>query len=348
MRWGAIRFGEFLIFLGVLLLGLQYIPWGSFTPSELSDLVMGGGILLLIGFALALWSPSQLLDEIVHVVMLVVGALVVSLVLSQSGVRAWVDLAGGFVRWERTISYERALAPDTAPRVTLQLIKGNAQVETWGEESAKIAVQVKGRGWEAQKAIDEIALPKLTERGIEFVQRQAQLERSAELKVMVSLPRGRVYEINIETADGKISLKLLNASHVRLKTLNGQIEVHGLTAQSAALEAFNGAITGELSAAQASASAIDGAIELKLGAVTGQYTLSTLNGRIKLDAPDDPQVGYAVWAQSASGRVSVRLPDLRFESQERPHFEGTSAHFERATTKISIRASTTTGSIEIR
>ncbi len=354
MRSGAIRFGEFLIFLGVLLLGLQYIPWGNFTPSDLSDLVMGGGILLLIGFALALWSSSQLLDEVVHVVMLVVGALVVSLLLSQSSASALVNLVGP-VRLEKTISYEEALAPDTAPRVTLQLINGNAKVETWGEESAKITIQAKARGWtnnEAQKALNEIELrpPKLTEQSIEFTQHQAQfiLGRSAELHVTVSLPPGRVYEINIETANGKISLELLNASQARLKTLNGAIEVQGLNVQSATIETLNGKIAGRLSATQASASTTNGDIELQLGSVSGEYVLSTFNGRIKIDAPDDPQTGYAISAQSILGRVTVSLPNLLFSAQERRQIEATSAHFAQAATKITLRANTTRGNIEVR
>lgn len=354
MRSGAVRFGEFLIFLGVLLLGLQYIPWSNFAPSELADLVIAGGILLLIGFALTLWSPSRLLDEIVHVVTLIVGALVVSLVLSHSGVSFWANFAGP-VRVERSVSVENSFAPAVTPLVKFYLVNGNVSLQSWERENFQAVVEARARGWtpaDAARALNEVELapPQTSPEGIEFNQRLLRLGlgSAVEIDLKLFLPRRRVYKLDIETMNGRIRVEALNAAQARLKTFNGKIDLRDLIAQSAAIETLNGEIEGRLSATQASASTTNGAIELKLGAVSGEYVLSTLNGRIKIDAPDDPQMGYAISAQSTLGRVNVRLPDILFRSQERRHLEGTSAHFEQATTKISIRASTTTGSIEIR
>lgn len=354
MRSGAIRFGEFLIFLGVLLLGLQYIPWSNFTPSELSDLVIVGGVILLIGFGITLWSPSRLLDEIVHIIMLVVGALVVSLILAHSGASFWVNLAGP-VRIERSFSVEGPFAPEGTPLVKLSLINGNIRLRTWEKESFEAKITARARGWtptEVERALHafELALPQASPQGIEFDHRSLQLGfgSAVELNFTLSLPRERVYRLELETVNGRIEIGALNAMHVRAKTTNGKIELHEVIAENAIAETLNGDIEGRLSAAQASLSTMNGAIELQLGAVTGEYTLNTFNGRIRIDIPDDPQVGYQVWAQTTLGRITTRRGDLRFSSQERRHLEGTSANFEQAATKISVHASTTNGNIEIR
>ncbi|MCI2432169.1 DUF4097 family beta strand repeat-containing protein [Candidatus Acetothermia bacterium] len=354
MRSGAIRFGEFLIFLGVLLLGLQYIPWGNFAPSDLSDLVIAGGIVLLIGFGIALWSPSRLLDEIVHVLVLIVGALVVSLLLAQSGVSFWVNLAGP-IRLERSFSVEGTFALEGTPTVKLYFVNGNVSLQGGEGEEVRAKVTARARGWtpaDAGRALNEIELapPQISSESIEFDQRLLRLGlgSAVELDFQLSLPRERIYRLDIETVNGRIEIRALNAAQVRLKTMNGKIDLRDLVAQSVIIETLNGEIEGRLSATQASASTMNGAIELQLGAVTGEYALSTFNGRIRIDAPDDPQVGYKISAQSTVGRVSVNLPDLFLRTQERRHIEATSARWEQVTTKISIRASTTNGSIEIR
>ncbi|MCS6937168.1 MAG: DUF4097 family beta strand repeat-containing protein [Candidatus Bipolaricaulota bacterium] len=356
MRSGAIRFGEFLIFLGVLLLGLQYIPWNNFTPSELSDLVIVGGVVLLIGFGVALWSPSRLLDEIVHVVMLIVGALVVSLILAHSGVSVWVNLAGP-VRIEKSFSTEGPFTTEISPTVKLLLINGNISLQTWTAENFEAKVTARARGWnpaDVERALREVELapPRVSPTGIEFNQRLLRLGIGSpveiELDLRLSLPRDRVYTLEIETVNGRIEIGALNATHARVKTTNGKIELRNLIVENASVETFNGEIEGRLSATQAKLSTMNGAIELRVGAVTGEYTLNTFNGRIQLDIPDDPSVGYQIWAQSTLGRVIANRSDLRLSTEERRHLEGTSANFEQASTKISVRASTMNGNIEIR
>jgi hypothetical protein len=45
MRSRSVRWGELFIFIGVLVLALQYIDWKAFAPIERADLVIAGGIL---------------------------------------------------------------------------------------------------------------------------------------------------------------------------------------------------------------------------------------------------------------------------------------------------------------
>jgi hypothetical protein len=354
MRSSAVRLGEFLIFIGVFVLALQYIDWGAFAPIERADLVITGGVVLLICFVLALWSRSPLLDELIHVIALVVGAAVLGLIVSKSEVSTFVNVIGP-ERAEKTLSLDGTFDPSaTTLTVMLDVHNGDATVQTWDKESFQIVLKARARAWsfgEAQRLLESVTLqPQLSPTGIGFRAPRQSLGpfSSLETDVQLWLPRGRVYELNASSLNGAISVQEINAATADLNAMNGRIKLNTLTAQNAKLQTTNGSIGGQLSASQATISTTDGSIDLILGRVTGRYELSTFNGSIELDVPDDPSVGYAISAQSTTDRVRVQIPNFIFQQQERRRVEGTTSNFERALTTITIRASTVNGRIEIR
>ncbi|MCL6642348.1 MAG: DUF4097 family beta strand repeat-containing protein [Candidatus Bipolaricaulota bacterium] len=354
MRSSAMRLGEFLIFLGVFVLALQYIDWGAFAPIERADLVITGGVVLLICFVLALWSRSLLFDELIHVIALVVGAAVLGLIVSKSEVSTWVNVLGP-ERAEKTFSFDGAFDPTAATlTVTLDLHNGDATVQTWEQNSFQVVLKARARAWslgEAQRLIESVTLqPQLSPTGISFrAPRQALGPFSSlETDVQLWLPRGRVYELNVSSLNGAISVQEINAATADLNTTNGRIKLNTLTAQNAQLQTANGSISGQLSASQATISTANGSIDLILGSVTGNYELSTFNGSIELDVPDDPSVGCAISAQSMTSRVRVQIPNFLFRDQERRRVAGQTNNLQTAPTKITITATTTNGSIEVR
>ncbi len=354
MRSGTVRLGEFLIFIGVFVLALQYIDWGVFAPIERADLVLTAGIVLLICFALALWSRSALFDELIHVVALVVGAAVLGLLVSGSGAATWVNVIGP-ERAEKTFSFDGAFEPSAATlSVTLDLQNGSATVQTWENESFQITITARARAWsseEAQRLIRSVTLPpELSPTEIRFRAPRASFGplSSLETDVQLLLPRGRVYELKLSTLNGTINVQEINAAQANLNVTNGRITLNTLTTQHAQLQTANGSITGKLSASQATITTANGSIDLVLGSVTGRYELSTFNGSIELDVPDDSQIGYAISAQSVTSRVRVQIPNFIFRQGERRHIEGETNNFQIAQTKITITATTTNGSIEIR
>lgn len=354
MRTGAVRLGEFLIFIGVFVLALQYIDWSAFAPIERADLVIAGGVVLLICFAGGLWSRSVLLDELIHLIALIIGAIVLGLLVSSADVSTWVDVAGP-VRAEKTLSFDGTFDP-AAPTlsVTLELQNGTATVQTWEKESFQITITARARGWkrlEAQRLITSVTLePQLSPTGIVFRAPRISLGRfsSLETDVQLLVPRGRVYELKLNTINGALNVEEINAMQAELSTSNGYITLTMLTAQQLTAHTLNGEISGELAAAEASLSTTNGDIKLTLRAVTGSYKLSTFNGSMTLDVPDDPTIGYAISAQSTIGHVHVEIPNFDFRRQERHSVEGETSNFQTAPTKITIIASTTNGEIEIR
>lgn len=354
MRSSTVRLGEFLIFIGVFVLALQYIDWGAFAPIEQADLVITAGIALLICFVLALWSRSALLDELIHLVALVVGAAALGLLVSGSGASTWVNVIGP-VRVEKGFSFDGTLDPNTATlAVILDLQNGDATVQTWENERFQIKITARARAWsaaEAQKLVDSVTLtPKLSPTEISFQAPRVSFGpfSALETDIQLLLPRGRVYELKLSSLNGAINVQEINAATADVNTMNGRIRVNTLTAQHAKLQTANGSIGGKLSASQATITTTNGSIDLILGGVTGSYELSTFNGSIELDVPDDPQIGYAISAQSVTSRVRVQIPNFVFRRQERRHVEGETNNFQVASTKITITASTTNGSVEIR
>lgn len=354
MRSSSVRLGEFLIFIGVFVLALQYIDWGAFAPIERADLVITGGIVLLICFVFALWSRSALLDELIHLVALVIGAAVLGLLVSGSGASTWVNVLGP-IRAEKTFSFDGSFDPTAATlSVTLDLQNGSATVQTWENESFQITITARARGWsaaEAQKLIDSVTLaPQLSPTEISFQAPRVSFGplSSLETDIKLLVPRGRVYELKFSSLNGAINVQEINAATADLNVTNGHIKLNTLTAQHAKFQTANGSISGKLSASRATITTANGSIDLILGSVTGSYELSTFNGSIELDVPDDPQIGYAISAQSVTSRVRVQVPDFVFRQQERRHVEGQTNNFQTAPTKITITAMTTNGSIEIR
>nr|BAL59115.1 hypothetical conserved protein [Candidatus Acetothermum autotrophicum] len=354
MRSSAVRLGEFLIFIGVFVLALQYVDWGAFTPIERADLVITGGIVLLICFVLAIWSRSALLDELIHLIALIVGAAVLGLLVSKSEVSSWVNVIGP-ERAEKTLSFDGTFDPSAATlTVTLDLQNGSATVQTWDKESFQIVLKARARAWssaEAQRLIESVSLaPQLSPTEISFraPKESFGLFSSLETDVQLMLPRGRVYELKLSSHNGALSVQEINAAVADLNTTNGRIRLNTLTAQHAKLQTTNGSISGQLAASNATISTMNGSMDLILGSVTGRYELSTINGSIELDVPDDPSVGCSITAQSTTSRVRVQLPNFVFREQERRRVQGSTQNFQDAPTKITITANTTNGSIEIR
>ncbi len=354
MRSSAVRLGEFLIFIGVFVLALQYIDWGAFAPIEQADLVITGGIVLLICFVLALWSRSALLDELIHLIALIVGATVLGLIVSGSGASTWVNVLGP-ERAEKTFSFDGTLDISAATlSVTLDLQNGSATVQTREGETFQITITARARAWsseEARRLLDSVAIaPQLSPTEISFRAPRVSFGpfSSLETDVQLLLPRGRVYELKLSSLNGAITVQEINAATADVNATNGRIRLNTLTAQHATLQTANGSISGRLSADQATITTANGSIDLILGSVTGSYELSTFNGSIELDVPDDPQIGYAISAQSVTSRVRVQIPNFDFRRQERRDVEGQTSNFQTAPTKITITAATTNGHIEIR
>ncbi|MFN4218740.1 MAG: DUF4097 family beta strand repeat-containing protein, partial [Candidatus Bipolaricaulia bacterium] len=266
----------------------------------------------------------------------------------------WVNVFGP-VRVEKAFSFDGTLDPNAATlTVILDLQNGSATVQTWENESFQIKITARARAWsssEAQRLIDSVMLnPKLSPTEISFRAPRVSFGplSSLETDIQLLVPRGRVYELKLSSLNGAINVQEINAATVDLNATNGRIRANTLTAQHAKFQTANGSISGKLSASQATISTANGSIDLILGGVTGTYELSTFNGSIELDVPDDPQIGYAISAQSVTSRVRVQIPNFVFRSQERRHVEGETNNFQNAPTKITITASTTNGSIEIR
>jgi hypothetical protein len=354
MRSSTVRLGEFLIFVGVFVLALQYIDWGAFAPLELADFVIAGGVALLICFVLALWSRSLLFDELLHLIALIIGAAALGLIVSGSGASAWVNAIGP-ERAEKTVSFDGSFSPDPATlTVTLDLQNGSATVQTWEQETFQMTVTARARAWsekEAQKILSNVMVePRLSPTEISFRAPRSSFGffSSTETNIQVHLPRGRVYELKLTSVNGALNVQEVNAAVADLSTVNGRIRLNTLTAQRVTLHTVNGAISGQVSSSEATASTTNGSIDLILGSVTGSYEFSALNGSIELDVPDDSEIGYSISAQSVTSRVRVQVPNFVYRQQERRRVEGATDNFESATTKVTIRANTTNGGIEIR
>ena len=354
---GSIRFGEFLIFLGALFLLWQYAPWDTFSALTRADLIIAGGIVLLACFLLALISRWFALDELIHIVALVIGAGLISLVIHTAGWDwgdfSFIDCNGGPFSQERDDTYTHALSASAAnPNIQVQVSNGRVDVETANRPDYEVRVHTCVRGWDFDhlKEILNQTYPKpeLQEDGFSLIQAKPSRGFGMSARVEIILPQSASYKISIDSSNGRLVLENLLATDVNLSTTNGSITLTQVTAQSVKLHSTNGSLKGQLSAASLSATTTNGSVHLELTpTASGRYDLRTTNGSIELDLATQ-EIGYAVAADNTNGRIRVNLPHFAAQGQSRNHLSGQTANFASAPVQVSLTARTTNGSIEVR
>jgi hypothetical protein len=359
MTRATIRWGEFLIFLGALFLFLPYAPWGNFSPAEQADLIIYGGIGLLVCFGIAYFSRWFVLDEIVHLGALVIGAGLITLVLHMA---KWEglelgDLGGPFSQ-VRENDYSQTLSPTvTRPAIEVQIRNGEVRLRTDARRTDyTVRVRTRVRGWSDARMRELLdawhTAPQLREDGLSLVQETSAPTRwgwySVRTDVQIVLPQSPSYRVTLRSTNGRLRVEDLSATEIVLTTTNSSIIVERVTAQSVNMRSTNGSLRGTLDVANFTGTTTNGSIDLTLTPTTsGRYQLRTTNGRIGLELPH-PGAGYAIAADVSNGRVSVKLRNFQAAEQSRRRVRGETAHFSAAAVQVRIEASTTNGSIEIK
>ncbi|MBI1743292.1 DUF4097 family beta strand repeat protein [Candidatus Acetothermia bacterium] len=357
---GSIRFGEFLIFLGALFLFWQYAPWDIFSALDRADLIIAGGIGLLICFLLALVSRWFALDELIHIVALVIGAGLISLSHDVIHTANWswgdfsfIDCSGGPFSQERDDTYTHALSANAAnPNIQVQVLNGRVDVETANRPDYEVRIHTCVRGWDfdhLKEVLDQTyPKPELREDGFSFIQAKPSRGFGMSANVEIILPQSASYKVSIDSSNGRLLLENLSATDLNLSTMNGSITLTHVAAQSVKLHSTNGSLKGQLSAASLAATTTNGGVHLELTpTASGRYDVRTTNGGIELDLATQA-IGYAVAADNTNGRIRVNLPQFTTQGQSRNHLSGQTANFAAASIQVSLTVHTTNGSIEIR
>jgi DUF4097 and DUF4098 domain-containing protein YvlB len=234
---------------------------------------------------------------------------------------------------------------------------GAITVETWDRDGYRIDLTLRAKGatdTQAQQRLNEIDILfsdsingdiQTLDLGFEIPGNQW---NDYAVTVEVKLPENIELELNLDTSNGKITLKDIIASRITLDTSNGALDLDNVYADTLTASTSNGKIQGQIEGSNIELGTSNGSIDLTIiGTISGTYELSTSNGLIDLTVPTGNSVGYSVDLRTSIGSLDVNLDDFDYSINENRHKVGETDNFDSMDIQIVIEAETSLGSIEI-
>lgn len=151
----------------------------------------------------------------------------------------------------------------------------------------------------------------------------------------------RSHDLDLETENGRILLENVETERGSASTENGRLELLNVKGKSMAASTENGSVRGKVAFEHAELETENGSIRITPQG-KGEYTVKTENGSISIEV--DRNVPHEIKAETGMGRVSV-APDLEITSKGKRHALVKSASFTGE--GLSIEAESEMGSISI-
>jgi DUF4097 and DUF4098 domain-containing protein YvlB len=274
-------------------------------------------------------------------------------------------------------------------------VNGRITVQGWDEPTYKVVVTKKVREISPEKAQEKLdRVPAMFEHrknGKEVLEVTAQEGSHVSITAylpqtakggMLSRNHDMVYDLDLQSVNGRISVAQLTTGNVNTETENGKIQVENVKADELRLDTENGKIIlrdtelekgtvttengsidltnskGETITATTENGSIKGEITFQDAELqtengsfritpqeAGQYRIGTEMGSISIEVPRN--IPYHVEAKTSMGKVAA-ASDLEISSQTKHHIVVESSTFEKAQEKLSIVAHTQMGSIKIK
>lgn len=264
------------------------------------------------------------------------------------------------IRVEKVI--EGSLAGESGKEIDVALItqNGSIAVEPWDEPGFRVkttahvtpAAEGRTNDCETAKAVlEELLKYEATDNSLEIKVSHGKALSGASLDV--KLPREFLYDMDLETQNGRVGLGQFQCKMIRVKTSNGRIELDNTRGVIMELEASNGRIDVSGIAQRISAKTSNGGITVIPRKITGdsQYELKTSNGAIEVKLADADKAGYHIEAKTSMGRIVVDLPDLAYQVRDeetvRREVVAETSGFSENTDRLTIKARTSNGQVRI-
>lgn len=354
-RSGVIKFGEFLITVGLFFLLYEYVNWGAIQSNIKAAYVMGSGILLIIAYIISVKAKSIAIQEFAHLLSIVSAVIVVNIIIASFVCP--LSIIGGDIVKERTDVLEGDLGDFKDVSFDMEIVNGCIKLRSWNETNYKIVVVTKAMAW-SEKGAEKM----LNSTSIKLDKEKSKSEIGLNLMVDVPstnwfgistdievyLPKNMSYDLELETANGLIELDRINGSFVSLENVNGDIFIEDVNFSDICAETVNGRIQASLTSNEAKLKTVNGKIDLETGNASGRYKITTVNGGVIVKLHFFNDVGYHVKASTSMGNVDIDGPDFLFELKDRKQQEAWTEDFELMETRIHVIAETVNGDIEVR
>ncbi len=221
-------------------------------------------------------------------------------------------------------------------------------VQGWDEPGYRVEVTGRVRGHheeEARRMADAAGSVRVEGARLEVARRPGVRVVSVE----AWLPKDRVYDLKLKSANGRVELYDLECDQVRAATANGKICLVDVTSSRTEAKSANGAIEVRGTCGDLDCRTANGSIRLACSPVGhANWHLKTLNGSISAEL--DPTAGYDVDAVSSFGKVLISLQGEVVEEEKkagRTSIRLRTRDFAEKARRVTISARTGNGAITL-
>jgi DUF4097 and DUF4098 domain-containing protein YvlB len=156
----------------------------------------------------------------------------------------------------------------------------------------------------------------------------------------------------ISNSNGATEVKRIGATSIKLDINNGKLVLSELTAEKGIFENFNGTTEGyAIDIKNLKLTGFNGGLSLNIGgfAYYTDYTwvLETSNGKMSLNLPTLPELGYYIKAHSSFGSIRIGLTGLSYTANETTYAEAKSIHYDRASKTVRLSLETSNGALVV-
>ena len=233
-----------------------------------------------------------------------------------TSVLSGVEKALGFNFSTRTYSFEEVIEgsfPETGSSefIHVQTTNGRIEIYGWDRPDFRLVLNKRIRASneeEARAKIDSRVTVAQTEAGL-IADAKSLKGINAGVNIVLLLPYDKIYDLTLDTRNGRINLEDLKAEGIEARTSNGRIVLLGVDAKVAHLNSSNGTIRSDGNIPLLTARTSNGSI----GIVTSEedmnsYDLATSNGSIKLTVLDCEDLAHNFDLTTSLGKIRVNLP----------------------------------------
>ncbi|QUL97963.1 MAG: DUF4097 family beta strand repeat protein [Candidatus Fermentithermobacillus carboniphilus] len=243
--------------------------------------------------------------------------------------------------------------------ISLRTINGRITVETWDQPGflldvkKKISARNEDEAKELLKDVYEFSQDGVSLRARAKESSGNFMGRNASVSFTLTIPRARQASLNLDSANGRITVEGVSGKRCVADTANGRIEVTGCHFGDAILDTANGRIEFDGSASNLKADTANGRIEACLRGA-GTWKLGTANGRIEVEIEREEGTGYEIDISSVMGRLEVTGMDdaevLIDETRQKfgsRRYKARTKGFEESPVKASLKASSSMGRVTV-
>ncbi len=269
----------------------------------------------------------------------------------------------GFFGFGSSVSYEREVtggfsAKEGPVDVSMAARNGLIQVSGWDEEGFRLVIKTKVRGGDKEAARDAAENFCRVETGDDrlMVDGRENLPPNTSVSLQCNLPKSLLYELDLHTSNGRVSVDQLNCRGVTAETSNGRVacsDVH--SEQPMRLTTSNGRVKAESFTGGVRARTSNGRISLKPSQpeASCDYSAHTSNGSITLSVPEGEGLGISFEARTSNGKVKTAVEELEYEiddrkNRRRSHVKAHTPGFDNAQVQLTADLKTSNGSIRLK